>query len=823
MSMQIRQPGNYSIPKGEIIFLEGQNTQSLTLLLKGKVDVLLSPSEEYIDQDEQSLLDRSYRIFSIDQNIFIDTTGFFLDGKYSFSLRAAQDSNLYVFPVNDMEQLLKTLHSHKEYSAYAITSMASMMGNAYTALLKLEDWLKKFAILSDNLSLLFWVLKDQYNLTHMPSPLMHEAGEKYQQLKKAGSLPLKFAPQFLDQEISELSDLDYVSLDDTTLNRIEYYQHMYSLPLELKVNFFNSDDYIEQYHFNEATQNLEVIKYCMKAAMRIGEKYFKRIYLKGEPCIFTELVSLINEAKKFNQSSDELLQLLDYLVKKITDFAITFQDEYYYDLQLDIEQMITVSQQLKVLSTTPANHNDINNRENEEQIPEELKDSSEKIIRYSGISNEKAALLRSNLNNFKLLKNNRASATDFKSITSIVTPIFFEIYEMVLKKVLLENNTSKLFEMFLTYGYMDEDLLSSEQVITLYKLFDRSPDSGPCAVYTIFEWLTQIQTLQKDPSINDFGQDYFDIFREMKKKGQTTDKEKAAYDRDGAARLSYEISNMFKTNHKVCHGQVNSYFPILNSAMITKDLSQALVTKDLINEGIRKILEVDFSAFNREIFYQNAKKGIEKELISKAVFPNIILMPTFGCRGSMWQEIAGRVRGASGRFFLPIFTADNLEDLLIKLVGNFRWELCRTMMGSSWNDITEKSLTSEYTDYIQFYKKNNVMSEVAKEKLKAQILRYGSIRDTFSADYRMWIKNESNGNICLNKVARNILYKYCPFEKSIRLRLERQPIFNELATPFNGLRAKKAKELENRYNKLLSNNISSEPELAENLKFYKER
>ena len=35
-----------------------------------------------------------------------------------------------------------------------------------------------------------------------------------------------------------------------------------------------------------------------------------------------------------------------------------------------------------------------------------------------------------------------------------------------------------------------------------------------------------------------------------------------------------------------------------------------------------------------------------------------------------------------------------------------------------WNDITEPSLTSEYCDYIQFYRKNHDLSAEAKEKIK---------------------------------------------------------------------------------------------------------
>ena len=58
----------------------------------------------------------------------------------------------------------------------------------------------------------------------------------------------------------------------------------------------------------------------------------------------------------------------------------------------------------------------------------------------------------------------------------------------------------------------------------------------------------------------------------------------------------------------------------------------------------------------------------------------------------------------------------------IKLMAHFRWEKCRTEMGAQWNNYRYPSLTSEYTDYLQFYKKNSDLSTEKKEKVKAGIL-----------------------------------------------------------------------------------------------------
>jgi hypothetical protein len=144
------------------------------------------------------------------------------------------------------------------------------------------------------------------------------------------------------------------------------------------------------------------------------------------------------------------------------------------------------------------------------------------------------------------------------------------------------------------------------------------------------------------------------------------------------------------------------------------------------------------------------------------------------------------------------------------------------MMGTAWNDITQSSLTSEYADYIQFYRKNRDLTEEAKEKVKALIAKHHNrLREIFTSEYEIWINNESNGNPRLNRVARSIFIKHCPFSRPIRERLEKQPIYKDLLHQFNIQRARKAKELANRYKAYIRAHGSLDPVLQENLDFYR--
>jgi hypothetical protein len=375
--------------------------------------------------------------------------------------------------------------------------------------------------------------------------------------------------------------------------------------------------------------------------------------------------------------------------------------------------------------------------------------------------------------------------------------------------------------MFLNYAYMDEKLLSSENLWRLYEI-NEEESNEQTQVFSMKNWLQLIYSKKKAPSVNDFSLDYFDTFRELKKRGEVKDKDKAAYENNVDGRLSFEINNMFKQNHRLCNRSISTYFPILYDEVIIRDLDKALVTSKKVDDAIQRVLDIDYSAFHREISYFNMKKGIEKEFIMQSVKPDIILMPAYGTNSTMWQEISGRVRNTPGRFIIPIFADGNIDDMIKRLIGEFRWELCKTMMGVSWNDISIKSLTSEYMDYLQFYKKNRDISEESKEKLKLQIKKYRNIsRQIFASDYITWINYESNGTTRFNKIVREIFYKYCPFSRDVREKLLNHPSFAAAANQFNNVKAKQAKDLENRYARYKLDGIVLDDEMVETLNFYK--
>ena len=833
MSAIPNQNGSFTIKKDTWVYPEGSGVNSVSIMLQGNFDVFISTCEKYSGLSEEDIIGSSYKIFSMDKNLFLGANDLFQSGKCSFSYRTAQDSNIYAFMLHSLEQVKNLVESQKDYSAYIVTSICNLIELSHAAYIKLERFSNDIKAVTDNLLMFFWVLKERYGLTSAPSSESFKEGlENLRKIKENNiSFPPIFAPALFEKEYLGHPAKDHSA--DSKLNpfRIDYYKRIARLPLELRKSFFAADTALTFHQCNDASKLLHEIQAKIKAALVTSERCFKTLYDENEECIFTEYVRAAMDLSDERSSLTEMRQILDYIAVKVKKILQVYKNEYSHIKEVDLDYLDSLLVQVEAVSgadnarppSLTDSESSVEVLEGSEAIPDELRDSLEKILFYSDLPKEKVDMFKANIEAFKNLKDKLSPDAAAMETRKSAASVFYEIYEAVFKKVHLENNTSRLFHMFLTYAYMDENLLSPQNTVALYRLAEKSGSAGQCPVYSTKEWLNDIYCIEKEPSINEFGQDYHDTFREMKRRGEVSDKDKQAYDNNKDGRLSFEIHNMFRINQRLCYGQISSFFPVLHNDMISRNLSKAQVTADKISECVNRILEVDYSAFHREISYRNPQKGIEKEFVMKAVPPDIILMPTYGSRAIMWQEITGRSRSTPGRFILPIFTSESLEDMLVKLIGNFRWELCRTMMGVAWNDITQKSLTSEYTDYIQFYRKNKDLSEEAKEKVKAQIQKHRNMmKDIFTSDYETWINFESKGNVRLNKIVRGILYRHCSFSRPIREQLEKQPMYSDIAMQFKNLRNKQARETESRYMAYTKSGVTLDPDLEHNLKFYRD-
>ena len=123
--------------------------------------------------------------------------------------------------------------------------------------------------------------------------------------------------------------------------------------------------------------------------------------------------------------------------------------------------------------------------------------------------------------------------------------------------------------------------------------------------------------------------------------------------------------------------------------------------------------------------------------------------------------------------------------------------------------------------YLTWSKKNAELSPEAKEKIANALLRArNNFREVFVKDYENWIKFEAKGSFRLNRVARNLLFTYCPFSAELRAGVKDTPMFVDLVRRYEIATTRKVKRLETLYQKLEKSGGEITPELQENMDFY---
>lgn len=399
----------------------------------------------------------------------------------------------------------------------------------------------------------------------------------------------------------------------------------------------------------------------------------------------------------------------------------------------------------------------------------DLSASAEHILAYANVPADSAKSIISKIKKFAALEDQSSSDDAIRVLRKELNAAYYELYKAVFFKSLDGEKIPIEVMMFLYFGYIDEELAGKENARILLEATAKIGLDEECRVFPFYQWLRLIYMGKKDPSVNDFSMDYTAYLRQQKKEQNITEAQEREYLRDGKRRAIYEIDNMFKSGNRMMSSRVTTFVPFFSGQYLTKPLTSTVLDFATIHKSLNIIRAVDYSLFYRETVFTAPEIGIDKEFIQVEVLPDIILMPCIGGRSAMWQEITGAKRTTPGRFLFPIIEEEELTKLMIKMCGDFRWELCKRIQGARWNDLTERSLTSDYVDYVDTYKKNRDLSPEAKERVKAAMQKCrNNYKDMFTLDYMMYIQFESAGSLRLNKPVRFILFNYCPFSAPIR-------------------------------------------------------
>lgn len=455
------------------------------------------------------------------------------------------------------------------------------------------------------------------------------------------------------------------------------------------------------------------------------------------------------------------------------------------------------------------------------KIAAELTGSLEKILKFAGCEEELAGSFRTSVAAYKKLSNKNDDDPSATQLRRTIADLFYKVYEGALRTSVRSGTLPPVIRMFFEFGYVDEELAGMENAVYLYGLTQNMPTCPEKGVYSIYEWLMAIYQGKKEPSRNEMDMDYRDYILEQKRMGRLTQAQEAALMQNNGSKVIYELTNMFPVINRLTFGQLSIFCPLFSAHNLFKSLDTALVTADKVTSAIENIRNKDFKAFYRETRYYHQERGINEQ-IEVEVLPDIILMPNIGSRSIMWQEIEGKKRTTPSRMMVSIFHTEDLSQSIMRLTGEFRWEMCKRAQGARWNDITEPSLTSEYCDYVQFYRNNKELSADTKEKIKRQLARArNNYRTMFVSDYMTWLLYESAGSPRLNKFARNILFTYCPFKKEVREKIGANPLYKQAMERYTIANSKVLHRITLQYRKL-ENTPDGVPEEIQEYKDYLE-
>ncbi len=600
--------------------------------------------------------------------------------------------------------------------------------------------------------------------------------DHYAYLKRLGKT-YKKTPEITDDAVEDVYGLSQEPED------AEFYAEGCNVSVKAFQEFYKQSTYMALYQMEKLKSHLSDMRDdAQNLCTHISEIFGYLFVADGDDSLLVREKQLLESQyesgkvdqgliSRLNDTKDEVVTIYSVLDK--VGLAPTDADPRV--ISESIKEIITSASKVNVDGSE-----ELDDDVSEESLTEQLMNSAQSILYFSGISKEEAEQFTGYLKEFEESTDRQSISDEMRRLKKQITAMYFDIYEKCLIKWISDKDVPLPVKLFLYFGFFDEKLLSFDQLKALIVVSRKLGDGPEDGVYYMPEWLEAVYNGEKEPSRNTFEQDYPDYLREQKKRGEITEAEEEQLKYDYDAMLHFEVMNMFQQVNKVSNGQIMNYVPILYQEEIFGVLTKIFTGRKSIREQLLKIEEVNISAFARETSFHDDSLGITRETVIERIYPDIIITPVYGMSATMWQECGGKRRATPGRIIFPVFEESDAEKLMVQMVGRLTWEYTRREMGVDWNNIAIKSLTSEYSDYLQYYRKNRELNEELRDKIKIQLQKArNNFRDAFVMDYVNWMQYEANGAMKLNRVAREIMATYCPFTKERRDSLRANAMFEK--------------------------------------------
>ncbi|MBE6014260.1 MAG: cyclic nucleotide-binding domain-containing protein [Lachnospiraceae bacterium] len=741
---------------GDTIFRAGDKISALAIVIKGNVAI-----------------SAGYNKVVASSGNMLGITDVYAD-EYLFDYVADTEVSVYSYNYRQPEDLLKMLTVKPELAGIFVSTMFRAVA------INIGDY-EKLRIQCNSL---YKYIKDEY--------------DDYRKLAAELGANIKALAEIEDLEPYEIKE----SIDSWL---VDYYKRLHAMPNDNKKAFYGLSKSICYGTVMEAAKHLVTIMELNNDMAEYISGLEELIMNSSEADLYSVYTGLAFKALREKKDSSVLDVKIDSLVNYLTKSVFS-------DKEL-VEERVSAFKAKKDATDFGGDDEEAGPAD-DGKLRADLVDSIDTILEYSRLPDEVTSEFKEAVEAYKALTDKNIVDSDSRAIRKKITKLFFEIYEAIALRTFNDFGYSNVINMFLYFGYVDEELAGARNAEILYKMAEKKYHDPNEHVFLLIDWLKLVYEGKKEPSKNELDTDYTTFLREEKRSGKISESEEADLLKDNVRKFKYELNNAVKSVNQITFGRITNYCPIFSEHNVLKSLDSMFVSYVNVAEATDKLRKIDYSAYYRETSYSSPEHGVKKEFIQTEVLPDVVLMPNVGSRGAMWQEYWGNYRNTPARFFVSIFCSENLEDVIIRMTGEFRWELCRRIQGARWNDITEKSLTSEYSDYAQFYRKNSDLSTEAKEKVKLNLQRCkNSFKELFVREYMVWIKFEAAGSARLNKVSRNILYNYCTFSPEVREVLKTNPMFKDIMERYNNRKLKKIKSVDLLFAKILKEGGEITPEL----------
>ncbi len=824
MSLDPGKPVSQSkVPAGTVLFDPGKHVELLCIVHKGEISAINSSHGNRV-------------IFKSGANSIPGFSYLVLDEELPYRVIASKESVISAFPVSHRGSFSGLIMGKLNVGVMAVRSQIQGIINAYNTIQQYNQFRGFSQRLIDNISLVHYKAFpsdiDNYEPgSESVDPMIPEIKSLVDDFfSNGGAFPNPITRPWVEEDHSNILKKDYDFDSSFDKDEFQFLKRIMSLPMNVQSAVFKADINILQ----GLSQRLGRI------LARMVEELFQMQYemvdnlstlLTGEYS-FSEkffLAADTIESGMMQISEGEFVAMLNSYIngsKKLLQIFHKYTGRPYSEINPSfskIEEFLkSKSEQASGEVKEEANAGGSEGGTDFAAVSQELSGSVAKIMKFAGLGSEEIKKVSNLLTQLKSEENPFDSTPELRKLRRQIAAEYWDVYDKCYKRFMdSKGNVPIPVRLMLFYGYFDDEFLDNEHLSFLYNLSDISRPNPDYKILNAIDWIGMVAKKDESPSIDEMGLSYFEKLKNENKdagwkRESDIPEEVDTYD----FRAKYEIKTFLENNVKLTSGSPATAFPILTKYQIVLPLERAFVDYKKLSDTIEQVLSVDYSAFHREVLYNDEKAGILKEFVQQQVIPYFILVPSIGSKVMMWQDISGRNKNSRGRIAVPMFATADLYTLILDAVGAFRWELTKTIQGPDWNNVSIPSITADYTDYVQFYKKNRDLSPEIKEKLSSEFKRFRTDRDRFVNDYTNWVKFESEGVLKLNKVARGIFYRHIPFAKEIRENIAAQPAYADLNNRLTNIRKKKLRELEVRYRK--HGDYASLPKiLQENIDFYK--